>query len=73
MVGWATKHRGFKVDATVPGKTVTRIIGRTFLIMPDVSCQAGALVNKTGLPTKNLFDNVTFPEFFNGSLFLKTK
>ena len=73
MVGWSTKHRGFKVDVMVPGETVARIVGRTFLANPSVSCQPNTLVNILCRQTCHLFHNVASPELLNCSMFLKTK
>ena len=72
--GWATnKHRGFKVEITEPGETVTRIIGSTFFTLPKVSCQTTTLVNILFFLTRHdFFHNKTFPFFFNASMFLKT-
>ena len=73
VVDWATEHRGFEVDVMVPGETVARIIGRTFLVTPDVSCQHHTLVNILCQTMCHLFHNVASPELLNGSVFLKTK
>ena len=54
----ATKHRGFIVDVTIPSETIARIVGRTFVALPEVSCQADTLVNIFCRPTCHLFHNV---------------
>ena len=62
--GWDTnKHRGFKVEGTEPGETVTRIIGTTNYTLPDVSCQTETLVNIMFVLTRHMFHNKTSPFF----------
>ena len=69
----ATKHRGFIVDVTISSETVARIIGRTFVALPEVSCQADTLVNIKCRPTCHLCHNIASPGLLDGSVFLKTK